>query len=222
MNNHVIRYRDSFIGIRGFRQEFPDDFPARSDEAEQADAIEAALAAIEQFGGEQALNLGDMRFTYNSKGIARVNLREMLEDFETAGRSLAYKIPGIDLIFRVPSSLTDADMLALARSFVVQSPTYEIELKKRLGDAFIADFQTLIDDFDASLVPPAEAKSAKVENTAQLGESVRQGSIARRVLKDLMKLKYKNNPARYQAWLSASHLERTDKKDKTVETPPTA
>lgn len=221
MNNHVIRYRDSFIGISGFRQEFPEDFAVGSDEAEEADAIEAALAAIEQFGGEQVLNFGNVRFNYNSKGIARVALREMLEDFETAARSLAYKIPGIDLIFRVPSSLSDAQMLALARSFIVQSPTYAVQLKKRLGENFIADLQTLIDAFDASLVPPEEAESAQVENTAQLGEAVRQGSIARRVLKDLMKLKYKNNPARYQAWLSASHLKRTEKKDKNDDPPPT-
>lgn len=219
MNNHVIRYRDSFIGIKGYRAEFPEDFPAGSDEEEQADIVEASLASIEQFGGEQALEFGNVRFAYNSKGIARVNLREFLEDFETAGRIIAFKIPGVDLIFRVPNKMTDAEMLALARSFIVQSPTYEVELRKRLGDNFIAELQVLIDAFEASLVPPEEAESAQVEDTAQLGEAVRQGSVARRILKDLMKLKLKNNPSRYQAWLSASHLKRTEKKDNNQ--PPT-
>lgn len=213
MNQNVIRYRDSFIGIKGYRLEFPEDFPAGSDEEEQADVVENALASIEQFGGEQALDFGNVRFAYNSKGIGRVNLREMLEDFEVAARSLAYKIPGIDLIFRLPNNLSDAEMLAVARSFIVQAPSYEVELKKRLGETFIADLQALIDAFEATLVPPEEAESAQVEDTAQLGEKVRQGSIARRILKDLMKLKLKNNPARYQAWLSASHLKRTEKKD---------
>lgn len=74
----------------------------------------------------------------------------------------------------------------------------------------------MIDAFEASLVPPEEAESSQVEKTFQLGEAVREGSLARRILKDLMKLKYKNNPARMAAWNSASHLERTDKK---VESP---
>jgi hypothetical protein len=219
MNQNVIRYRDSFIGIKGFRQEFPADFPDGSDEAEQADAVEAALASIEQYGGEQASSFGSARFAYHSKGIARVNLREMLEDFETAARIIAYKIPGIDLIFRVPNKMTDAQMLALARSFIVQAPVYEVELKKRLGETFIADLQKAIDAFDESLTPPEEAESTQVENTAQLGEAVREGSVARRILKDLMKLKYKTNPARYQAWLSASHLKRTEKKEENNQPP---
>lgn len=217
MNQNVIRYRDSFIGIKGFRQEFPEDFPAGSDEAEQADAVEAALAAIEQYGGEQASDFGNVRFAYNSKGIARVNLRETLEDWETAGRSLAYKIPGIDLIFRVPNKMTDAQLLAVARSFIEQAPTYAAGLRNRLGATCVADLQTLVDAFEASLVPPEEATGAQVENTAQLGEAVRQGSVARRILKDLMKLKYRDNAPRMRAWESASHLERTGKKDK----PPT-
>jgi hypothetical protein len=40
--------------------------------------------------------------------------------------------------------------------------------------------------------------------------------IARRILQSIMKLKYKNNPARMRAWESASHIERDNKeKEKT-------
>jgi hypothetical protein len=115
--------------MKGFRLEFPADFPAGSDETEQMDEIETVLGLIEQYGGDQALNIGSARFTYNAKGIAREDLREILEDFETAAEIKAYQIPGIDLIFRVPSKMTDAQMLALARSFIVQSPVYQAELK---------------------------------------------------------------------------------------------
>ena len=219
MNVHVRRRRDTFIAMKGFRQEFPADFPAGSDEAEQMDNIEAALAQIEQYGGDQALNVGNVRFTYNSKGIARENLREELEDFEVAARSLAYKTPGIDLIFRIPRNLTDAAMLALARSFAEQAPAYEADLKNRLGATYLADLQAAINEFETNLVPPEMAEDARVEATAQLGEAVRRGSVARRILQDLMKLKYKTNPARMRAWQSASHIERDNRDEKETPAP---
>jgi hypothetical protein len=133
MNHHVIRRRDTFIGMKGFRTEFPEDFPAGSDETEQMDEIETVLALIEQYGGEQALGLGNVRFTYNAKGISRENLREILEDFELVAQSQAYKTPGIDLIFRLLRNLSDAQMLAVARSFAAQAPTYEAPFKQRLA-----------------------------------------------------------------------------------------
>lgn len=221
MNIHVRRRRDTFIGMKGFRLEYPADFPAGSDEAEQLDEVETALALIEQYGGDQSSGFGNVRFTYNSKGIARENLRELLEDIETAARTLAYKIEGIDLIFRIPRNLNDAAMLALGRSFIEQIPPYKQDLERRLGQSFLTDLQTAADAFETSLTSPESATDAQVEATAQLDEATRRGMIARRILQGMMKLKYKNNPARMRAWQSASHLDR-DNRNEGDETPQTA
>jgi hypothetical protein len=204
--------------MKAYRDEFPADFPAGSDEAEQMDEIAAVLALIDEYSGDQALNFGNARFLFNAKGIARENLREELEDMETAARIMAYKIAGVDLIFRVPHDLSDAAMLALARSFAEQSGAYKDEFEKRLGNAYLADLQAAIAAFDESLTPPASATEARVEATARLGEAVRRGMVARRILQALMKLKYKTNPARMRAWLSASHLER-DKGEEEEDAP---
>ena len=219
MHISVRRRRDTFIGMKAYRVEFPEDFPANSDEAEQMDEIETVLALIEQYGGEQASGLGEMRFTYNTKGIARENLREWLEDIETAAQTLAYKITGIDLIFRIPRNLADAQMLALARSFAEQAVQYRAELGKRLGADFIDRLLAAITAFEQSLIPAESASEAKVEATAKLGEAVRRGMIARRILDGIMKIKLKNNPSRKRAWDSASHIERDEKPEPK---PPTA
>lgn len=211
MNINVRRRKDTFIGMKAYRDEFPADFPAESDEAEQMGEIETVLGLIEQYGGDQALNSGNARFLYNAKGIARENLREDLEDFETAAKIMAYKIPGVDLIFRVPNDISDAAMLALARSFAEQAPNYSADFVKRLGANHLTNLQTAIDAFENSLTHPRAATESQVEATAQLGEAVRRGMIARRILLGLMKLKYKTNPVRMRAWLSASHLERDNK-----------
>ena len=221
MHISVRRRRDTFIAMKGFRQEFPEDFPAGSDETEQMDEIETVLGLIEQYGGDQALGFGNVRFTYHAKGIARENLREELEDMETAAQIMAYKIPGVDLIFRIPKNLTDAAMLALARSFAEQAPPYKADFEKRLGSGYLNDLNAATAAFEQSLTPPEAATESQVEATANLGEAVRRGMVARRILQALMKLKYKTNPSRMRAWLSASHLER-DQKDEEETPPPTA
>ncbi len=219
MNIKVIRYRDSFIGIKGFGEEFPEDFAAESDEAAQLAEIATVIGLIDQYGGDQALGFGNVRFNFNSKGIARTELRGLMTDISTIAATYAYTIPGIDLIFHIPKNLPDAALLALARSFVVQSAQYEVQFKKRgLKATFITELQAAIDAFEASLTPAEASTDAQVEATAQLGEAVRRGMIARNILKGIMKIKYKNNPARMRAWQSASHLER-DNKDEGDEIP---
>lgn len=213
MNIHVRRYRDTFIRMKAFRLEFPSDFPANTDETEQLDELEAVLALIEQHGGEQAAGFGEVRFAYNTKGIARENLRELLEDIETAARSLAYKVTGIDLVFRIPRNLSDAQMLAVARAFAEQAANYETDLRKRLGNQFLTNLTAAITAFENSLTEPESSSEAKVEATAQLDQAVRRGMIARRILQGIMKLKYKNNPARKRAWESAIHIDRDNKED---------
>lgn len=221
MNHHIRRRKDTFIGMKAYRDEFPADFPADSDEAQQMDEIETVLGLIEQHGSKQASGFGNSRFAYNTKGIARENLREDLEDMETAGEIMAYKIPGIDLIFRVPHNITDAAMLALARSFVEQAAAYNEDFETRLGRSYLTDLQAAIEAFEQSLEPAAAATESQVEATAALGDAVRRGMVARRILLALMKLKYKTNSSRMRAWLSASHLE-SDNKDEKEDAPPTA
>jgi ABC-type uncharacterized transport system auxiliary subunit len=128
-------------------------------------------------------------------------------------------IPGIDLVFHIPKNLPDAALLALARSFATQSAQYEAQFIKRgLDKDFIVHLQAAITAFEASLTPAESSSDAKVEAPARLGEAVRRGMIARNILKGILKVKYKNNPARMRAWASASHLERSNK-DEKVEMP---
>ena len=179
------------------------------------DGVAVVFGLIAQYGGEQALGAGNVRFGFNSKGATRENLREQLNDISTIAGTYAYTIEGIDLIFHVPKNLPDAAMLALARSFAGQAPQYEAQFVKRgLDNKFIQKLQTATDEFEASLTPAEAAAGAKIEATARLDEAVRRGMIARNILKGILKIKYKNNPSRMRGWLSASHLERDGRNDK--------
>jgi hypothetical protein len=219
MNIHVRRRNDTFISISAYRQQFPVDFPAGSIEALQVDELEIVTGLIARYGADQMTKFGDVRFGFNSKGINRENLREEVEEIGTIARTMVYEFPGIDLIFHVPGNLPDAAMLALAKTFHAKFTDYTAGFKRYgLDDKVVLPkLQTAIDQFEASLAPPEMAKDAQVEATAALGEAVRRGMIAWRILRGVMKVKYKNNPAKYQAWLSASNIEKDSKKVKDDE-----
>jgi hypothetical protein len=213
MDIHVRRRRDTFIRMKGYRQENPEDFPPGI-ETTQMDRVEAALALIEQLAEQQLGKMSDARFGFNSKGIKRENLRECMQEISGITDSMSYEFPGIDLIFHIPKNLADAAMLALGKAFHERAAERKSDfIRYRLKDTFLTNLQTAIDDFEASLLSPEMAKEAQVEATAALGEAVRDGMIGRRILMGVMKVKYKNNPAKWRAWLSASHIDKSSDND---------
>jgi hypothetical protein len=219
MNIHVRRRNDTFNRIIAYRQQYPEDFPAGSIEALQIEELETVTGLIAQYGAEQMGRFGDVRFGFNSKGISRENLREEVEEIGTIARTMVYEYPGIDLKFHVPGNLPDAAMLALAGAFHTRFSEDAAGFKRYGLDAGVVlpRLQTKIDAFEASLVSPEMALDAQVEATAQLGEAVRRGMIAWRILRGVIKVKYKNNPAKYQAWLSASRIEKDSPNDNNGE-----
>lgn len=214
MNINVRRRRDAFIGMKAYRQENPDDFPAPSVEATQMDRVEMALSVIESASASQVGKMGDSRYGYNLKGVARENLREEMSGMRDISDSMSYEFPGIDLLFHIPKHLSDGALLALGKAFHERAAPKEDDFTRyRLKSTFLTDLQKAIDAFEASLTPPEAARGEQVEATATVGEAVRDGMIGRRILMGVMKAKYKSNPAKWRAWLAASHIEKDSPKD---------
>jgi hypothetical protein len=209
MNHHVRTRRDTFIGIKAFGQDNAGDYPEGSIEVEQFAEMGDVLTGIEQFAARQASGFGDARFTFNSKGINRELLRGAMTDISDIAGALAYKIAGVDLIFHIAKNLSDAALLALAKTFYDKSAQYETEFKRALDKEFRADLLAKIQAFEQSLTAPEAALGTQVEATAKLDELVRRGMVARRILQGVLKVRYKNNPAKWRAWLSASHIDKT-------------
>lgn len=221
MNHHVRRSRDSFIRIKAFGIEFPEDFPAGSPHEEQMLEISAVVAEIEAAAGKQAFGFGKTRFEYHGKGTNRIKLRDQMEDISTIADTLAYTIEGVDLLFKIPNNLSDAALIALAAAFVERAEPYKADfIRYGLKTTFIADLQTAKQEFENSLTAPESATEAQVEATAKLDPLVRRGMIARKILNGLMKIKYKTDSARMRAWQTAAHIDRDKNDDDDSESPP--
>jgi hypothetical protein len=220
MNIHVKRRNDTFIRIKQFGLDNAADFPAGSVGAQQFTEITAVVALIAELAADQTQGKGDARFAFHGKGTARENLRETVSEIAEIARSMVYEFPGIDLKFRLGRNLTDAGLLAIANAFLEEAAQYKDDfIRYGLAATFIADLQAAIEAFQQSLGTPGTALDEQVEATTELGEAVRRGMIARRILDGVVKLKYKNNAGRLAAWTSASHIEKAPEKQQD-EPPP--
>lgn len=221
MNSYAKVRNDCFIRIRQFGLDSTADFPALSVGAVQFAEIGAVVDLIEQLTARFAASFGGARFGYLSKATARESLRDSVEEIADISRSMAYEFPGIQLRFRFYRNVSDAELLAKANAFYQESEANEADFKRYgLDDDFRANLQTAITAFGNSFGAPASATDEQVGATAELGEAVRRGMIARRILEGVVRQKYKNNVGKLRAWTSASHIEQKSSKEDVEDNKP--
>ncbi len=213
-----VRY-DMFIRVDEFGNINAADFPSRSIGGAQFAVIADVIAQIQTLIGDQIASRGDARFHFATKATMRENLRGELSDINETAHSMVYQFAGIDLKFRMPRAGNDANMLAAARAFYQNSEEYEPQMiQYGLPETFRADLQTAITAFEQSLNAPGGAMDSQVAATADIGEAVRRGMQAVRILDGVVRNKYRGSTGKLAAWLSASHIEKINAKP----TPPTA
>lgn len=213
--NDSIRVRDdAFIRIDQFGKDNAADFPALSIGGIQFAIIAAIILLIQQLSGDQAAGFGESQFAFNSKGNAREDLRSEMQRISDMARAMVYEFPGIHLLFRMPYNNNDAQMLASAIAFHTEALTFKDNfITYGLPADFMGQLQAAIDAFEQSLGAPGSAIDARVEATAELGDAVRRGMIARRILDAVVKNKYRNDVGKLAAWASARHIEKLPKDD---------
>lgn len=214
MNHHERRRYDMFIRVAQFGADNAADFPPGSVGATQFAEVGAVVTRLQELLGDQSEGFSDARFEYQNKDTARENLREEIVDINRTARSMVYLVPGIDTMFRMPRNATDADLLAVGRAFHQNSEQYNDQfVEYGLPANFRNELQAAIDAFEASLATPGTAVDEQVAATAEIGSVVKRGMRAVRILKGVVKNKYRNNVGKLAAWLSASHIEKAPKKE---------
>lgn len=208
------RYRyEMFLRVRQFGIDNAADFAPGSVGAVQFAEISLVIDLIDQLAADQAASFGGVGFAFAGKETARENLREAMYEIARTARSMVYEFPNINEIFRVPRNLTDAGMVALANAFIAEIPPYKNDFERYgLSDKFDTDLQADIDAYEATLPATGTAIDERVEATADLGAAIRRGMIAHRILKGVVRNKYRNDVGKLAAWLSASHIEKAPKK----------
>jgi hypothetical protein len=209
VKDEMFRY-DMFIRVGGFGVENTADFPAGSIGATQFAEVALIVAEIQQLIGDQSQSRSDARYHFNTKDTARENLRSEMSDMASIARSMIYQFPGIDLMFRAPRNMSDANLLAAGRAFYDSSAQYAAAMiEYGLPTTFRADLLAAVEEFEGSLSAPGMSIDAQVAATADIGAVIRRGMVAVRILEGVVRAKYRNDVGKLAAWTSASHIERT-------------
>ena len=210
--NDRVRY-DMFIRVDEFGKTNAADFPLTGIAATQFAVVGEVITQLQSLIGDQTASRDDARFHYNTKATMREDLRAEMSDINETAHSMIYQFPGIDLKFRMPRGSGDTELLAAARAFYTNSLEYEDTMTEYgLPTSFRADLNAAITAFEQSLNAPGGAMDSQVAATADIGETVRRGMQAVRVLDGVVRNKYRGSTGKLAAWLSASHIEKLPSK----------
>ncbi len=132
-------------------------------------------------------------------------------------------MPGLENKFRAPRSVSDQAMLATARAFVADALPLRNDFTRRgLPDNFLEDLARDIEEFEETITLTIQKRGEHVAATTAIDGVVERGVNAVRELDVIMRNKFASGPSTLAAWLSASHTQRTPRRESAsqTDTPP--
>ena len=177
------------------------------------DKIKAEIILLNGYLADQVSGGGAADQGYEVKDTQRENLRAVMQDIADTAKAMEYQYDGIADKYRMPRNKSDQEMLATARSWYTNSLSMNANF---ISYGLDATWRTVLNDtasnFETSFTAPITGVDQRVAARAQIGESIRRGMIALRILDFVMPNIYATNPGKLAAWRSASHVERAPKK----------
>lgn len=212
MNDSDRRRYECFLRIKQFGIDNTADFAAIPIAVTNFAAITTEIDFLDEQGADQQAGIGEARGATEVKGTAREDLREEMSDIARTARSMEYEFDGIADIFRMPRNLSDQNLLATGRAFATEGAKKEEDfIAYGMPATFLTDLTAAADAFEASFGPQGSAIDDHVEATAEIGESIQRGMVARRILDGVARNVYRHDTGKTAAWTSASHIERPPK-----------
>jgi hypothetical protein len=214
MNDSERNRIEAFERVKQFSLDNAADFASGVPHT-QIGIVKTELTNLQGFTADQAEGSEDAGAAFVNKDTAREDLSDIMHQIARTARMMEYQYGGISSKFHIPRNRTDQDMLATARAWDDQLAEGSTEAHfKTYGMA--DDFRTVLSDaadaFENSFAPTATGSNERIAATAQIGESIRRGMIALRILDAVMKNLYAEFPGKLAAWISAAHVERASKK----------
>lgn len=220
--NHNERNRyNMFIKVKQFGADNAADFPNQSVGKIQFTDISNVIARLDELSTKQAEGFGEARLSYVSKDTARENLRETIANISRTAKGMEYEFTGISEQFRMPRGSSDQKLVATAKSFVTPANSHKADfIRYGLKADFIDELSDNIAAFEATINAPSSARGTHVEATAEIGETIRKGMNAVRILDAVIKNIYRGNVGKLAAWTTASNIEAASikKKDPIIPT----
>ena len=216
MTDDDNRRNQMFVRVREFSTRHSADFSQTSVTHQLFSDLTTEIENIDAHATNQTASAGHAEHRTELRGNARRALRDDLEAIYRAARAM-----GVETNFPLPAPGNDNALLRSARAFAVTAAPLSAEfIAHEMPENFLADLTADADAFEAAMTAQGNAVADRVSAGAALSDAIDRGLEIVRKLKDLIRIKYANDPVVLAEWTTASHIERAPRRAAAAGTTP--
>jgi hypothetical protein len=222
MNDTDRHQSEMVVRALDFNKTRPAAFPAETLGGELFAALDAAVKELAAHAAKQASGQSAAQAGTTSRAAARAALREDLEAIRRTARAIALEDPDFLNKFRLPrGKINDQQLLATARAFAADAAPAKNEfVRHEMPADFLDDLNADIADFETAIAAQNQSQAAHVAATAAIDATLERAVNIVRRLDAIVRNKFRNDPQTLAGWLSATHVERTRRRQ--PQSPPPA
>lgn len=198
------------------------DLPAGSGGKTAADELRDAYAVIQGRRSLQSGFGGSAQAGSEQRAAARFNLRKYRSRLAETANVIAKKKTGFDKHFPAPKNETDDELVANSRLFAEKAIEMADDfIRLGLTQAYLESGTSLIAKFEATLDTKNEALSHRGAAVGGKNSAYAAADEHFDELDIYIRNYYADQPDKLHAWRNATHIEKSAKKKKSDEQPPT-
>ena len=214
MNDRDRREYEMFLLALLFLDKNSSDFSAIPAVAAAIAVLQTETQKLSDLGADKVSTTGEAKDATIQKGDLRDALRDAMQDIADMWRPMAKNYENAQNKFRMPNG-SDQLMIDTAGSFIEDAaPLAAAFVARGMPAGFIADLTAKRDAFEAVINESAEARLERIGTNAEFREPLKKCRAAVEDVDPIVKMVYRNNPAKRAEWLSATHVERAPKRSK--------
>jgi len=215
MSDNDNRLRQMFVRVREFFARHTADFSLTSVAHQLFTELAGLITELDGHAANQAASATHAEHRTELRGNARRALREELEALYRAARAM-----GLETDFQLPERGNDNALLHSARGSAAKAVPLSAQfIAHEMSADFLADLNAAADALEAAIAEQGNAVAGRVTAGAEIDERMDRGVEIVRILKDIVRIKYANNPVVLAEWTSASHVEKAPRRSASQPSP---
>lgn len=212
MNDRIRREKERAQRSYLFLDENKGDFTSIPVVAANIAILQTEIQKLDDLGADKVSATSGSKDVTIHRGDLRDALRDAMQDVADMWKPMAKNYENAHNKFRMPHG-SDQLLIDTAGSFIAEAKPLEADFIARGMPAnFIADLTAKRDAFAEAIDESDDARLERIGVNAQFTDPVRKCRAAVDDVDPIVRMVYRTNPGKLAEWLSASRVERPEKK----------
>ena len=210
MNDGDRREYEMYLVVLVFLNKYNQDFKNIAAVAAAIAVLQAETQKLGELGADKVATTGGAKDATIHKGDLRNELDDAMQNIADMWRPMAKNYDNAQNKFRMPRGGSDQLRIDTAGSFIEDAVPLEADFLARGMQPlnFIEDLTEKRDAFDAVVNESEAARLERIGVNAAFREPLKKCRAAVEDVDPIVKMVFRNDPAKRAEWLSASHVER--------------